>query len=316
MEKITEEQRYNLIVILGTNASGKTRSAAKLAAEIGSEVISADSRQVYRGMDLGTGKDLEEFTVNGKQIPCHLIDIVDPDYEFNVFEYQKRFYLCFTEISRRGIIPIVAGGTGLYLEAIIECYKMVAVPEDPSLREQLNKKDMDALGRYLYSINPRLHNTTDLLDKKRVIRAIEIAEYTAADKDDEKEGKPDIHPFVVGIRWDRAVLRKRIAKRLRERMNGGMIDEVKRLRESGIGWGKLDFFGLEYRYISLYLRGEMGFDEMVTTLGTKIGQFAKRQETWFRRMERRGTRIHWVENADYPSLRRLIKQHVVRDGIQ
>jgi len=315
--KITEKgKRYNLIVILGTNASGKTRSAAKLAAETGSEVISADSRQVYRGMDLGTGKDLEEFIVNGKQIPCHLIDIVDPDYEFNVFEYQKRFYRCFNEISRRGIIPIVAGGTGLYLEAIIEGYKMVAVPEDPSLREKLNKKDMESLGRYLYSINPRLHNTTDLMDKKRVIRAIEIAEYTAADKDDEKKDKPDIHPFVVGIRWDRAVLRKRIAKRLRERIDGGMIDEVKRLRESGIGWEKLDFFGLEYRYISLYLKGEMGFDEMVTTLGTKIGQFAKRQETWFRRMEKRGTQIHWADNADYPTIRRFIKQHVERDGIQ
>ena len=154
------------------------------------------------------------------------------------------------------------------------------------------------------------------MDKKRVIRAIEIAEYTAADKDDEKKGKPDIHPFVVGIRWDRAVLRKRIAKRLKERMDGGMIDEVKRLRESGVGWEKLDFFGLEYRYISLYLRGEMGFDEMVTTLGTKIGQFAKRQETWFRRMERRGTRIHWADNADYPTIRRLIKQHVEKNGIQ
>ncbi len=317
VEKTTEEgDRYNLIVILGTNASGKTRSAAKLAAEIGSEVISADSRQVYRGMDLGTGKDLEEFVVNGKQIPCHLIDIVDPDYEFNVFEYQKRFYRCFTEISRRGIIPIVAGGTGLYIEAIIEGYKMVAVPEDPSLREQLNKKDMESLGRYLYSINPRRHNSTDLMDKKRVIRAIEIAEYTAAHKDDDKDGKPDIRPLVVGIRWDRAVLRKRIAKRLRERMDGGMIDEVKRLRESGIGWEKLDFFGLEYRYISRYLKGEMGFDEMVTTLGTKIGQFAKRQETWFRRMERRGTRIHWADNADYPAIRRFIKQHIVRDGIQ
>lgn len=317
MKKTTEEGgRYNLIVILGTNASGKTRSAAKLAAEIGSEIISADSRQVYRGMDLGAGKDLKEFIVDGKQIPHHLIDIVDPDHEFNVFEYQKRFYRCFKEISRRGVIPVVVGGTGLYLEAIIEGYDMVAVPEDPSLRERLVEKDMDTLGRYLYSINPKLHNTTDLLDKKRLIRAIEIAEHTAANGDPENNDKPDIHPFVVGIRWNRSKLRQRIAVRLKERFAMGMIDEVKRLREAGMSWEKLDFFGLEYRYISLYLQGEMGIDEMVTTLGTKIGQFAKRQETWFRRMERRGTKIYWVENADYPSLRSLINKHVIKNEIQ
>jgi len=312
-EKIT---RYNLIVILGTNASGKTRLAAKLAAETGSEIISADSRQVYRGMDLGTGKDLKEFIINGQRIPCHLIDIVDPDYDFSVFEYQKRFYQCFTEISRRGIIPIVTGGTGLYLEAIISGYDMVAVPENPALRKELDSRNIDTLREHLLSINPRLHNTTDLLDRKRLMRAIEIATYTAAYKGDENEVKPRIHPFVIGIRWNRNILRKRIVVRLRERLAEGMIDEVKRLRDKGISWEKLDFFGLEYRYISMYLKGEMGLDEMITTLGTKIGQFAKRQETWFRRMEKRGTMIHWIENGDYPSLISLIKQHVLMDGIQ
>lgn len=308
--------RYNLIVILGANASGKTRLAAKLAAETGSEVISADSRQVYRGMDIGTGKDLEEFIINGQRITCHLIDIVDPDYEFSVFEYQKRFYQCFTEISKRGIIPILAGGTGLYLEAIISGYDMVAVPEDPALRKQLNSQDIDTLKRRLFSINPRVHNTTDLLDKKRLIRAIEIATYSSAHNGYEKEVKPEVYPFVVGIRWDRNILRKRIALRLKERLAEGMIDEVKRLIDSGVGLEKLDFFGLEYRYISLYLRGEMGFDEMITTLALKIGQFAKRQETWFRRMEKRGTKIHWIENANYHSLVSLVKQHVLMDEIQ
>jgi len=302
--------------ILGTNASGKTRLAAKLAAETGSEVISADSRQVYRGMDLGTGKDLEEFIINGQRIPCHLIDIVDPDYEFSVFEYQKRFYQCFADVSRKGIIPIVTGGTGLYLEAIISGYDMVTVPENPALREDLNSRDIDTLRQYLFSINPRLHNTTDLLDRKRLIRAIEIATYTSADKGSQKNVKPEVYPFVVGIRWDRNISRKRIAVRLRERLAKGMVDEVKRLRDNGISWEKLEFFGLEYRYISLYLRGQMGFDEMITTLATKIGQFAKRQETWFRRMEKRGTRIHWIENANYPSLISLVKQHVLMDGIR
>jgi tRNA dimethylallyltransferase len=317
MGKTAEEQKsYNLIVILGTTASGKTRLAANLAAEIGSEVISADSRQVYRGMDLGTGKDLEEFTVDGKQIPYHLIDIVNPDYEFNVFEYQQRFYRCFTEIAQRGILPIVVGGTGLYLEAIIEGYDMVAVPEDSSLREKLNGNDIETLEKYLYSINPKLHNTTDLLDKKRLIRAIEIAEYTAAHKNEEEEARPEVHPFVIGIRWDRSVLRERIAKRLEKRLSMGMIDEVKGLRTSGLSWEKLDFFGLEYRYISRYLRGEMELKDMVTTLGTKIGRFAKRQETWFRRMERRGTTIHWVDDADYRYFTRLVHKHVIRNEIE
>jgi len=313
-ETVQAEGNCNLIVILGTNASGKTRTAVRLAAERGSEVISADSRQVYRGMDLGTGKDLEEFTVAGKGIPYHLIDICDPGHEFNVFEYQQRFYRTFSDLSRRGIIPVMVGGTGLYIEAVVRGYDMVAVPEDPLLRERLHTKDMDELGRYLHTVNPTVHNTTDLGDRGRLLRAIEIAEYSAAHRDDAREDRPVVHPFVMGIRWPRDLLRKRIAARLLDRLDRGMIDEVKRLRAVGIDWERLDSFGLEYRYISLYLRGELAYDDMVDTLTTKIGQFAKRQETWFRRMEKRGTAIHWVDGDNYPAVRGLVERHVGVDG--
>lgn len=299
-------KNYNLIVILGPTATGKTRLAARLASEIDSEVISADSRQVYRGMDLGTGKDLDDFVVDGTQVTYHLIDIVDPDHEFSVFEYQKRFFECFEEISKRGIIPIMVGGTGLYIEAVIKGYRMLEVPENKSLRRRLHDTETEILQKRLRVLNPAIHNTTDLLDRNRLIRAIEIAEYTKEHLSSQEVIVPEIIPLIIGVRWSRDIIRQRITDRLKKRIEIGMIDEVKTLRQSGISWEKLSFFGLEYRYISLYLRGEMTFDTMFTTLNTKIHQFAKRQETWFRRMERRGTMIHWIDGDDYSALKGLV----------
>jgi tRNA dimethylallyltransferase len=300
----------NLIVILGPTASGKTRLAAQLAYDLRSEVLSADSRQVYRGMDLGTGKDLDEFIVDGIAVPYHLIDIVSPDYEFNVFEYQCRFCDWFTLLRGRGVIPVMVGGTGLYIEAAVQGYRMVEVPEDPQFREELEGVDTESLRRRLNAAAPRQHNTTDLADRHRLIRAIEIAEYTRDHGSLEARDVPRVAPVIIGVRWDRTILRRRIAERLHRRLDAGMVDEVKRLHDGGTSWEKLSFFGLEYRYVSLYLRGSLTYDEMVTTLVTKIGQFAKRQETWFRRMERRGTAIHWIEGDDYEQVRAIVASKV------
>jgi tRNA dimethylallyltransferase len=304
---------YNIIVMLGQTATGKTSLASRLARELGSEILSADSRQVYRGMDLGTGKDLDDFVVDGVAVPYHLIDIVDPDHEFSVFEYQKKFYESFLEISGRGIVPIMVGGTGLYIDAVIEGYQMRQVPENSGLRKRLENEDDETIGARLRELNPDLHNTTDILDRNRLIRALEIAEYTETHKHDEEEARAEIIPLIIGIRWERDVLRQRIRERLQKRFAMGMVDEVKSLHASGISWEKLDFFGLEYRYVSLYLRGEMDYDEMFEKLVTRIRRFAKRQGTWFRRMEKRGAVIHWIDGADYEALKNLVSEHLAID---
>jgi len=296
---------YNLIVILGPTASGKTRLAVRLAGELGSEIISADSRQVYRGMSIGTGKDLSEYVVNGVSVSYHLIDIVEPGYEFNVFEYQRRFFECFLEISGRGILPIMVGGSGLYIESVLKGYRMLEVPENVSLRKELEMEDMEALGERLLELNPAVHNTTDLKDRKRLVRAIEIAQYSR-DHDSEEMPIPQIEPLVIGVRLERGILRRRITERLRKRLDDGMVEEVERLLSLGISREKLDFLGLEYRYIGLYLQGRLSYDEMFQKLNTRIHQFAKRQETWFRRMERQGIMIHWIDNADFDTLRELV----------
>jgi len=305
-----KREKYNLIVILGPTASGKTRIAARLARDLASEIISADSRQVYRGMDLGTGKDTSEFLVDGVTIPCHLIDVVDTDHEFNLFEYQKMFYRSFLDISERGLIPIMAGGTGLYIEAVVKDYRMLEVPEDFSLRGELQKMDMDAMRDRLFKSNPALHNTTDTQNKSRLVRAIEIAEHSKMHEFAEETEHPAIKPFIIGIRWERSVLRDRITARLKKRIDMGMIEEVKNLHNQGVNWERLDSFGLEYRYVSRYLQGKMDFDEMFRELNTRIHQFSKRQMTWFRRMERQGIVINWVDNADYDSIKRLIEEHI------
>jgi tRNA dimethylallyltransferase len=291
-------ERYNLLVVLGPTASGKTELAVRLARRIGGEIISADSRQVYRGMDLGTGKDLSQYSSDGETIvPCHLIDVIDPREEFSVFDYQRLFYRCLQEITKRATIPLLVGGTGLYLDAVIRGYHMPVVPEDLNLREKLEGVAMEPLRRRLLAISPEVHNKTDLLERKRLIRAIEIAEYTR----DHPSHAPDripISPLIMGIRCEREALRRKITARLHSRLTAGLVDEVRTLHERGIDWERIDSFGLEYRYIARYLQGKMIREEMVRTLTIRIHQYAKRQETWFRRMERNGVRIHWIEGPD------------------
>jgi len=304
--------QHNLIVILGPTASGKTTLAARLAGEIGAEIISADSRQVYRGMDIGTGKDLAEYVVEGVSIPYHLINIVNPDEEFNVFEYQKRFFNCFKEISSRGMMPMLVGGTGLYIESVLKGYRMPFVPENSKLRKEVEMVDMETLAKRLLERNPEVHNTTDLKDRRRLIRAIEIAEHICVHGLDEGVSMPPVIPLVIGIRWERFVLRRRITERLQERLKNGMVEEVKQLHESGIGWEKLDYFGLEYRYVGLYLQGKINDTDMFQTLATRIHQFAKKQETWFRRMERKGIEIRWFNGVDYEAVQTFIKRHIER----
>jgi len=298
--------QFNLIVILGPTASGKTQLAVRLAKDMGAEIISADSRQVYRGMDIGTGKDLSEYVVSGVSVPYHLIDIVDPTYEFNIFEYQKRFYKSFSEISSRTVIPIMVGGTGLYIESIIMGYRMPEVPENLALREELKKENIQDLVKRLLTLNPEVHNTTDLKDRERCIRAIEIMEFNRAGKGAHEVNHPVIIPLVIGIRWERHILRQKITNRLIERLKSGMIDEVKKLNETGIGWEKLNYFGLEYRYVGLYIQGKISYNDMFQKLNTRIHQFAKKQETWFRRMEKRGIKIFWIDGNDYTALKKIL----------
>lgn len=304
------DRRCNLIVILGATASGKTRLAARLAGELGSEIISADSRQVYRGMDIGTGKDLGEFNVDGVDIRVHLIDIADPSSEFSVFAYQRLFFECFAEISSRGIVPIMVGGTGLYIDSVISGYRMIEVPENDELRKELHDAGDGELAARLRQLNPRLHNSTDLTERGRIIRAIEIAEFSKLHGEQRVPELPLTVPLTVGVRWGREELRGRITKRLEERMKAGMIDEVRMLNGAGIDWDRLDYFGLEYRYVGRYLRGLLSFREMFEQLNTKIHQFAKRQETWFRRMEKRGTVIHWVDGDDYAGLQKIVRDNL------
>ncbi|MCG2739075.1 MAG: tRNA (adenosine(37)-N6)-dimethylallyltransferase MiaA [Syntrophaceae bacterium] len=290
-------ERYNLLVVLGPTASGKTGLAVRLARRIGGEILSADSRQVYRGMDLGTGKDLSEYGREGEAVPVHLIDICDPGEEFSLFAFQDRFYRAFDQITQRGKLPVMAGGTGLYLDSILRRYQMTAVPENRDLRDQMAGEGMELLRRRFRLLCPDAHNTTDLLDRKRVIRAIEIAEFVR-DHPGAAALPITVTPMVIGIRCGRETLRSRITARLIMRLEAGMIEEVRRLHDRGIGWERIDAFGLEYRYIALYLQRKITAEEMFQTLNTRIHQFAKRQETWFRRMERNGVRIHWIEGAD------------------
>ncbi len=299
-----------MIVILGPTASGKTRLAARLAKDMGSEIISADSRQVYRGMDIGTGKDLKEYIVDGVAVPYHLIDVVDPDHEFNVFEYQQRFFRCFSEISSRGIVPVMVGGTGLYIESVLMGYRMMEVPENYVLRDELEKEDMQALTGRLLRVDPTVHNTTDLLDRKRIIRAIEIREFTKLHERENDDSLLVVTPMVMGVRWERSILRQRITSRLTERLQTGMIEEVKKLNKYGIAWDKLDFFGLEYRYVSLYLQKKISYDDMFKKLNTRIHRFSKKQETWFRRMEKQGIQIHWINGDNYNAIKEIVERPI------
>lgn len=295
--------KTNLLVILGPTASGKTALAVRLAVQLGGEIISADSRQVYRGMDIGTGKDLAEFCVAGKKIPCHLIDVAWPGQEFNVFEFQKGFYSIFKDLTQKKIVPILAGGTGLYLESVLTGYVFPPAPPDDSFRAEAAAMSLAELQNILLAMNPDLHNKTDLENKDRLVRRIEI-ERARLRPDGKKMPGPDIKAGVFGIYWDREVLRRRIVVRLKKRLAGGMIEEVAGLHKEGISWERLESFGLEYRFIAFFLQNKMTKEEMSAKLQIAIGQFAKRQMTWFRRMEKKGVAIEWIAGDDYPALLR------------
>lgn len=284
---------YDLITILGPTASGKTPLAAALASRLDSEIISADSRQVYRGMDLGTGKDLADYTVADKTIPYHLIDIVDSGYKYNVFEYQRDFLEAYQSVCERGKLPILCGGTGLYLEAVLKGYRLIPVPENPELRNRLSDKSLDELTHILSSYK-KLHNSTDVDTVKRAIRAIEIEEYYLT-QDVEERSFPTINSLIIGVDIDRELRRKKITRRLKQRLDEGMVDEVRQLIDNGVSPDDLIYYGLEYKYLTLYVIGEFTFEEMFHQLEIAIHQFAKRQMTWFRGMERRGFTIHWID---------------------
>lgn len=289
---------YDLIAILGPTASGKTPFATALAAELNTEIISADSRQIYRGMDLGTGKDLADYTINGKNIPYHLIDIADPGYKYNVFEYQQDFLKAYETIKAKAKIPIVCGGTGLYLESILKGYRLIPVPENPTLRECLAEKSLDELTTIL-SEYKTLHNSTEVDTVKRAIRAIEIESYYVENPIKEREF-PELNSIIIGIDIDRELRRSKISRRLKQRLDEGMIEEVKKLISDGVSPEDLIYYGLEYKYLTLFAIGQMSYNEMYNGLETAIHQFAKRQMTWFRGMERRGFTINWI-NAEMPT---------------
>ncbi|MCF8227555.1 MAG: tRNA (adenosine(37)-N6)-dimethylallyltransferase MiaA [Bacteroidales bacterium] len=285
-----------MITILGPTATGKTSIAARLASQLDGEVISADSRQVYKNMDIGTGKDLNEYVVNGKAIPYHLIDIVEPGYEYNVYEFQRDFRKAYHNILKRGKTPILCGGTGLYIESVLLGYDLVKVPENITLRDSLRNNTHEELVELLKS-KAKLHNTSDIQDRKRLIRAIEINQYYKDHPNKVKNYFEAIPSLVYGIQFDRSVIRKRITKRLTQRLDNGMLDEVRQLLEQGLKPEQLTFYGLEYKYLTLHITGELSYDQMFEGLNTAIHQFAKRQMTWFRRMEKRGIRIHWITGS-------------------
>lgn len=287
---------YDLIAILGPTASGKTQFASALANKLDTEIISADSRQVYRGMDIGTGKDLADYTVNGKQIPYHLIDIAEPGYKYNVFEYQRDFLKAYETVRLKGKLPIMCGGTGMYLESVLKGYRLLPVPENPELRARLNGKSLDELTEILKQYKT-LHNTTDVDTAKRTIRAIEIEEYYAHTPVDER-AFPQLNSLIVGIDIDRELRREKITRRLQQRLEEGMVEEVRDLIKKGIKPEDLIYYGLEYKYLTLYVIGELTYEQMFHDLEIAIHQFAKRQMTWFRGMERRGFTIHWM-NAQW-----------------
>ena len=284
---------YDLLAVIGPTASGKTAFAVRLALALGGEVISADSRQVYRGMDIGTGKDLEEYVVEGQQVPCHLVDIVEAGYKYNVFEYQADFLRVWEDCRRRGVVPVLCGGSGLYVEAVLKGYKLLAVPVNEELRASLEGMPLPELAARLATYK-KLHNTTEIYTPKRAIRAIEIEEYYRTHPYEEKDF-PQLRPLIVGVEVSREVRRERITRRLHERLEQGMVEEVRQLLDSGVAPEDLIYYGLEYKYLTLYLTGKLSYDAMVEQLNVAIHQFAKRQMTWFRKMEREGFEIRWLD---------------------
>ena len=283
-----------MLAVVGPTACGKTSLAVDVALAVdGAEIISADSRQVYRGMDIGTGKDIAEYTRDGVTVPTHLLDIVDAGEKYNLFEFQRDFLTSYEDIRSRGAFPIMCGGSGLYVESVLRGYRLLPVPENPELRARLEEKSLEELTAILAGYKS-LHNNTDTDSKKRAIRAIEIEEYYLTCPVEERSF-PQVNALVVGVSVDREVRRERISHRLRERLKDGMVDEVRSLLDSGITPDQLIYYGLEYKYLTLYLTGAMKYDEMVHGLEIAIHQFAKRQMTWFRGMEKRGVDIRWID---------------------
>jgi len=286
--------KYNLITILGPTATGKTGLAAHLAARLNGEVISADSRQIYRGMDLGTGKDYADYFVNGVEIPSHLVDIEDAGVHYNVFRFQTDFIKVFEEIRSRNKFPVLCGGSGLYIEAVLKNYRLIEVPPNKALRKELEGKTLGELTEILKNLKPKLHNHTDVETDRRAIRAIEIEKYYAENPQFDSSF-PEISSLNIGINFDRELRRQKITTRLKQRLDEGMLDEVQKLLDSGLTPEQLIYYGLEYKYLTLHLTGKLSYDEMFRQLEIAIHQFAKRQMTWFRGMEKRGTKIRWID---------------------
>jgi len=299
----------NLITILGPTAVGKTHLAAQLANHFNGEIISADSRQVYQGMDIGTGKDISDYNIDGKFIPYHMIDMIEPKEEFNLFLFNKNFYESFSDITSRGKIPFLVGGTGLYLHSILTGYELNKVDFDEARYAELNELEINDLREILKRVSLSLHNTTDLLVKERIIHAIMIAE-----KENNKEvlKKSDVNSLTIGIRLEREEIKKRITERLKHRLQSGMIEEVKKLIDDGISFERLNLFGLEYKFIGKYLSGELNYNNMYQKLNSAIHGFAKRQMTWFRKMEKEGTVIHWIEGPNLNEADLLISKYFFR----
>ena len=304
-----------MITILGPTASGKTSVAAALAVDIDGEIISADSRQVYRGMDIGTGKDLSDYTLNGVQVPYHLIDIVPPGTKYNLFEYQRDFHEAYEDIVKRGKTPILCGGSGLYLEAVLKGYQLSTVPPNQDLRNQLEGKSLTELTLMLEDLKQRngskMHNKTDVDTEQRAIRAIEIELHNLTHPLPKREMQA-APSLVVGIDINRDLRREKISQRLRKRLDEGMVDEIRRLIDEGVQPADLIYYGLEYKFVTEYVIGHLTYDEMFRQLEIAIHQFAKRQMTWFRGMERRGFNIHWID-AEWPMEQKIdsIKQLMV-----
>ena len=289
----TEKSKYNLITILGPTATGKTGIAANLASHLNGEIISADSRQVYRGMDLGTGKDYEDYFVNGVEVPSHLVDIEDAGVHYNVYRFQTDFIKVFDEINLRNKMPVLCGGSGLYLEAVLKNYRLIEVPPNKELRKELEGKNLAELTNILKELKPQLHNHTDVETDRRAVRAIEIEKYYVQNPKLDTSF-PEINSLNIGIDFNREMRRQRITARLKQRLEEGMLDEVQKLLDSGLKPEQLIYYGLEYKFLTLHLIGELTYDEMFAKLEIAIHQFAKRQMTWFRGMEKRGTKIHWI----------------------
>jgi tRNA dimethylallyltransferase len=285
--------KYDMLTILGPTATGKTQLAAMVAHRLNGEILSADSRQIYRGMDLGTGKDLADYTVEGRQVPYHLIDLVEAGTQYNVFEFQREFIKAYNDLRHRGKFPVFCGGSGLYLEAVLKGYKLTQVPSDKKRREELSLMSLEELASLLKSYKT-VHNSSDTETKNRAIRAIEIEEYLIHHPELDFTF-PAIHSLIVGVQFDRDTRRERITSRLKQRLEGGMVEEVEGLLAKGLTPEDLTYYGLEYKFLTLYITGELTREQMFERLNIAIHQFAKRQMTWFRKMEREGFEIHWLD---------------------